>query len=304
MNDIAIRPARPEDVRPALALAIRVFMNYSAPLYKRRAVRHFRKTCKDKEAIRAYQAGKSPMFVAWDGEKLVGMAAASWRRAGKISDLFVDPAYHRRGIATRLMDALIAAMGAPKITLGASTHGKPFYLQYGFVPTDEEQHKHGAIWTPMEYAVPVAIRPARPEDVCSALDFAQNIFEEYVLPDFAPPASERLGLHKDTEEQTRAYLEGRWAMFVAVAGERIVGMACERDGCHIRKLYVDGAWHRRGVATKLMDAILQSMNAPKITLNSSRCALPFYLNYGFKPTDTEQNENGFVFTPMAYERKT
>jgi len=151
MNDIAIRPARPEDVRPAFALALRVFMVYSGQIYKRKAIRHFRKTCRDREAIRAYKTGQAPMFIAWDGEKRVGMAAASWRREGKISDLFVDPAYHRRGIATGLMDTLIAAMGAPKITLGSSVHGLPFYLRYGFVPTDVEQHKHGAIWTPMAF---------------------------------------------------------------------------------------------------------------------------------------------------------
>jgi ribosomal protein S18 acetylase RimI-like enzyme len=88
---------------------------------------------------------------------------------------------------------------------------------------------------------------------------------------------------------------------VAIAGERIVGMVCERDGCHIRKLYVDGAWHRRGIATKLMDAMMQGMDTPKITLNSSRYALPFYEKYGFTPTDEEQNKDGFVFTPMVYE---
>jgi len=105
MNHIVIRPARPEDVRPAFALALRVYMIYSAP----------------------------------------------HRRTGHLSRLYVDPAYHRRGIATALMDTLIAAMDTPKIALGSSPHGVPFYLKYGFVPTDEEQHKHGAIWTPMEY---------------------------------------------------------------------------------------------------------------------------------------------------------
>jgi ribosomal protein S18 acetylase RimI-like enzyme len=148
---ITVRPARPEDVRPALALAIRVFMIYSAPLYRCKAVRHFRKTCRDKEGIRSYETGKAPMFIAWDGEKLAGMAAASWRRESKISLLYVDPAYHRQGIATGLMDTLIKAMGGPRVTLGSSPHGVPFYLKYGFVPTDEEQHKHGAIWTPMAY---------------------------------------------------------------------------------------------------------------------------------------------------------
>ncbi|MCL2299528.1 MAG: GNAT family N-acetyltransferase [Firmicutes bacterium] len=302
MHNITVRPAWREDVRPALALALRVFMLHSAPLYTRKAVRHFRKTLKEKEAIRGYESGKTPMFVARDGGKLIGMAAAGARRADKISLLYVDPAYHRRGVATALMDALIAAMGAPELTLGSSSHGVPFYLNYGFVPTDAEQHRHGAIWTPMAYTVPVTIRPAWPGDVRPALDFAQRIFEAYVLPGFGPPARERLGLHRDSEEQIQAYLEGRWAMFVAVAGERVVGMVCERDGCHIRKLYVDGAWRRRGIATGLMDAIIRHMGARRITLNSSRYALGFYLKYGFRPTDAEQNQDGFIYTPMVYDK--
>ena len=299
MSNITIRPARPEDVRPALALAIRVYMIYSAPLYSPEAVEYFPNKCRDEERIREFMDGKHLMFAAWDGETLVGMAA---QRGESVSHLYVEPAYHRRGIATKLMDALIAAMGAPRITLGSSPHGVPFYLKYGFVPTDAEQRKYGAIWQPMVYDVPYAIRPATPEDILPALDFAQGIFEQYVLPDFEPPASERLRIHMDTEEQIQAYQEGGWAMFVAMAGERIVGMACERDGCHIRKLYVDGAWHRRGIATALLDAIINSMAADRITINSSRYALQFYMKYGFVPTDTEQNKDGFVFTPMVYER--
>ena len=42
-------------------------------------------------------------------------------------------------------------MGVSKIRLGSSQHAVPFYLNYGFVPTDVEQHKYGAIWTPMAY---------------------------------------------------------------------------------------------------------------------------------------------------------
>ena len=145
----------------------------------------------------------------------------------------------------------------------------------------------------------ILVCPAAPKDVRPALDFAQAIFVQYVLPDFDPPTSERLGLHMDTEEQMQAYQEGRWAMSIAWDGLCIVGMACERDGSHIRKLYVDGAYHRRGIAKALMDAILAEMPAQTITINSSRHGLPFYLNYGFAPTDVEQNSNGFIYTPMA-----
>ena len=287
MNSITIRPARPEDVRPALELAIRVYMIYSAPLYKRRAVAHFPGECRDEECVRSYESGKSLMLIAWDGEKLAGMAAASWRSADKISHLFVDPAYHRKGVATKLMDRLTAAMGAAKIRLSSSPCAVPFYLKYGCVPTDKEQHKHGARWTPMEYTPIFVIRPARPEEIAPALDLAQRVCQEYIRPG---------------PNTAGAYQPERETIFVAVAREKLVGMASQIDGCHIRKLYVDGTYHRRGIATGLMDAILRSMNANRITLNSSAYALPFYLQYGFTQAGEAQDHGaGFITTLMAYE---
>ena len=142
MNDITIRSARPEDVRPALALALWVFMIYSGPIYSPEAIAHFEKSCADADAYMAEH-----MFVAFDGANMIGMACT--RGEGHISKLYVDPAYHRQGIATALMDRLIAAMGVSRVELGSSPHAVPFYLKYGFVPTDKEQHKHGATWTPM-----------------------------------------------------------------------------------------------------------------------------------------------------------
>ena len=299
MNGITIRPVLPGDVRPAIDLALRVFMRYTAPLLKAESVEYFRASCDDEAMLEKYTSGQWRMFAAFDGARIIGMACEC--EGCHISKLYVDSAYHRRGIATKLMNKLIAAMDVPRVTLDASPHALPFYTKYGFAPTGEKD-PWVPILTPMAYDLPVAIRPALPGDVRPALDFAQRIFEEYVLPGFGPPTIERVGLHGDTEEQIRAYQEGRWAMFVALAGERIVGMAYERDGCHIRKLYVDGAWHRRGIATGLMDAIVQSMGAGRVTLNSSRYALRFYENYGFTPTDTEQNKDGFVFTPMAFDK--
>ena len=149
----------------------------------------------------------------------------------------------------------------------------------------------------------ITIRPALPEDVRPAMDFAQEMFLHFVLPDFEPPASERLRMHGESEENIRQYQQGTQKMFVALDGTRIVGMVCERDGCHIRKLYVDPAYHRRGIAAALMDAIFACMDSAVITVNSSRHGLPFYLKYGFVPTDTEQNKDGFIFTPMAYTKE-
>jgi len=133
----------------------------------------------------------------------------------------------------------------------------------------------------------IAIRPALPEEIPAALDLAQRVFREFIRP------GENTATHYDNEHET---------MLVALAGERIVAMASQRGGCHVRKLYVDGAWHRAGIATRLMDAIIESMGADRITVNSSPYAMPFYANYGFVPAGEEIQANGFVFTPMVYER--
>ena len=134
----------------------------------------------------------------------------------------------------------------------------------------------------------IVIRPARPGEIAPALELAQRICSEFIRP------GENTAGKYDAERET---------MVVALAGKKLIGMASQADGCHIRKLYVEGAWHRRGIATRLLDAIIQIMDAERITINSSRYALPFYLQYGFKPTDTEQkHSSGFVHTPMAYDK--
>jgi 8-oxo-dGTP pyrophosphatase MutT (NUDIX family) len=93
-------------------------------------------------------------------------------------------------------------------------------------------------------------------------------------------------------------------MFVALDDDGVVGVIAEKWGNGlINLLYVDGAYHRQGIATALMSLMvceLKLRKFDKITLLSSACALPFYQHYGFKPTDSEKRQGGFVFTPMEY----
>ncbi|MDR0951847.1 MAG: GNAT family N-acetyltransferase [Oscillospiraceae bacterium] len=68
--------------------------------------------------------------------------------------LFVDGQYHRKGIATALMNEMVNALkaeGITRITLNSSPYGIPFYERYGFKATDCVQHKDGLIFTPMEF---------------------------------------------------------------------------------------------------------------------------------------------------------
>ena len=146
---ITIRPALPEDVRPALALALRVFMEYETDP---QAVAEFRGACEDETRVREHIAGERDLIVALDETRVVGMVAAHRKRVPAwINMLFVDPAHHRRGIATALMDAMLARLREPRVGVNASDHGLPFYLRYGFVPTQARQQKNRLNFTPMEY---------------------------------------------------------------------------------------------------------------------------------------------------------
>ncbi|MGX8706420.1 MAG: GNAT family N-acetyltransferase, partial [bacterium] len=58
-----------------------------------------------------------------------------------IMNMYVRPAYRRRGIATRLLELLVDdahARGISCITLEATDAGRPLYAKFGFVPMTHE----------------------------------------------------------------------------------------------------------------------------------------------------------------------
>jgi ribosomal protein S18 acetylase RimI-like enzyme len=145
----------PNDINPALDLALRVFIKFEMPDYEPQALTNFKRDCIDNVEYRErVRSGSNFMFVAYDKNKIIGMICE--RGNGHISMLFVDENYHRKGIATALMKEMIGALKLQdfeKVTLNSSPYGVPFYENVGFTPTDELQHKDGFIFTPMLYVI-------------------------------------------------------------------------------------------------------------------------------------------------------
>ena len=151
----------------------------------------------------------------------------------------------------------------------------------------------------------ISYRKAKPEDIYPAFELALRVFIEFEAPDYDPDA---VGKFKsdciDNEDYINNYVTGKHLLYVALEGNKIVGFVNERGNGHISMLFVDGIHHRQGIATTLMNNIvceLKLRGFDKITLNSSPYGLPFYKHFGFKPTDTEQKKDGFIFTPMSYK---
>jgi GNAT superfamily N-acetyltransferase len=78
-------------------------------------------------------------FVADIGGEPVGMVVGNdYGTLAYVSQMAVDPPVQRRGIATALMDALIAwtaARGFAAVELDATPPGAPLYARYGFAQT-------------------------------------------------------------------------------------------------------------------------------------------------------------------------
>ncbi len=92
------------------------------------------------------------MLGAYEGRKLVGIIAM--RQYTHISLLFVDPEFHRRKIATNLINCAFffsrnEMPNINRLTVNASPYGKPAYLAMGFTPLDKEIEKEGMRYTPM-----------------------------------------------------------------------------------------------------------------------------------------------------------
>ena len=150
-----IRSAYRNEWQDAMTLAWRTFLRFEADVYSREGVQNFRNFITDSTLYRMFVMGSYQLFVALDGDKIVGMITL--RDGTHISLLFVDEAYHRRGIGSALIrylaDYLLTEAGADRVTVNASPYGVEFYHKVGFKDLRPEEVKDGIIYTPMEFVL-------------------------------------------------------------------------------------------------------------------------------------------------------
>lgn len=148
-----IRSAYRNEWQDAMALAWKTFLRFEADTYSPKGVKNFENFITDSTLYRMFIVGIYQLFVALDGDKIVGMITL--RDSTHISLLFVDEAYHRRGIGRALLgylaDYLLSEVGAVRVTVNASPYGVEFYHKLGFRDMRPEEEKDGIIYTPMEF---------------------------------------------------------------------------------------------------------------------------------------------------------
>lgn len=153
-----IRKTKENEVKEALSLAMEVFMQFEAPVYKPEGVETFKRDIiENDEFIDNCKKGICPIYAAFDNNKIVGIIGM---RATKthINLVFTKKEYHHRGIATAIFNFLLNDLLAEnpdlkEITLNSSPYGLGFYKHIGFIALTDEQELNGIRFTPMKYII-------------------------------------------------------------------------------------------------------------------------------------------------------
>lgn len=98
------------------------------------------------------------------------------------------------------------------------------------------------------------------------------------------------------------FLQGKYPVFCACEGKRIVGMLALRDMEHISLFFVKKEFQGRGIGRSLLEACRAYCRAhgiSELTVNAAPTGISFYLANGFRAITGECFEGGLRFTPMT-----
>ena len=151
--------------------------------------------------------------------------------------------------------------------------------------------------------IPLILRHINPGEEVEVSNLVARSFNEFIAPDFPDEGIEEFFGYSNPRALIKRS-DGNHFVLVAEAQGSIAGMIEIREMRHVSMLFVDKAFHRKGIAKGLLTAALdriESGSRPprKVTVHSSRFAVPFYESLGFVRTEEEKIIHGVIHIPMA-----
>jgi GNAT superfamily N-acetyltransferase len=135
------------------------------------------------------------------------------------------------------------------------------------------------------------IRSLTPDDIPAAAALLRRAAEQFILHE-STPEDGAVFLAEQGEAGMRRFLAGGFVYHVAEVDGTLAGFIAVRERSHVYSLYVDQAFHRRGIARRLWDTARTAAVGPghpgAFTVNASSHAVPFYAALGFVPTAPTQ----------------
>lgn len=153
------------------------------------------------------------------------------------------------------------------------------------------------------------VRTAYQREWDDAISLAWKTFLQFEAEDYGPDGVKSFENFITDQTLYRMFVMGAYQMFVAVGEGKIIGVITLRSLSHISLLFVDEAWHRKGVGRSLIQQVchylLTEMRIRKVTVNASPYGVGFYHRLGFVDLEPEQTKDGIRYTPMelVFNRK-
>ena len=135
-----------------------------------------------------------------------------------------------------------------------------------------------------------------------ALELVWRTFIEFEAPDYCREGIQEFRQFIDYSSIKQRLLDNQLKMWTCSDKNKITGVLAVRHVCHICLLFVDSAYHRKGIARSMLEKMIkyykENGNFDEITVYSSPYAIEIYHKLGFHDTDKEQLVNGMRFVPM------
>ena len=147
------------------------------------------------------------------------------------------------------------------------------------------------------------IREAKRDEWETAMSLAWTTFMKYEAGDYPKEGVDSFLDFISDEKLFQMFLIGEYHVFVAVDNDKIIGVISLRARTHISLLFVDERYHHRGIGRNLVNYaamfVREENKRTFLTVNSSPYAENFYRRLGFTDTDTQQQKDGIIYTPMS-----
>lgn len=138
-----IRKILKEEMKNALDLVWKVFLEYEAPDYSEEGIEEFKKSISDMNWVNARE-----FYGAFNKNQLLGVIAT--KDISHIALFFIDGKYQKQGIGRKLYNKVELLNNKGYFTVNSSPYAHEIYKHLGFIDTDVEQCINGLRFYPMK----------------------------------------------------------------------------------------------------------------------------------------------------------
>ena len=150
----------------------------------------------------------------------------------------------------------------------------------------------------MEYA----IRWAKQDEWDLAMEMVWETFLRFDAPDCTPEGRQNFRSFIMDDRLYQAFLKGSYQLLTALDGDRIIGVGSLRNINHLSLLFVEEAYHLKGVGRAIVeylcDYLKNEVGERYISVTASPCGLEFYKKMGFMQIKPQEMSYGMPVVSM------